>query len=421
MKQKILKTFLQTFFAVGLLTSASTTAYAGAYQYTSSTASDSFTCQASNLGCEQVNHVYFSNVSGDFLFETTAWTSSPNHMLEYYSWTKGFTWEQDTNPYSTPIEAHLGVILPIRMKNNGIPGVYQGTIYVDGKTCNRNTTPWDCYYQGAGSYTMTMTVLADPTATPSPTSVPPTATPTTIPVSATPTPVPPTATPSPTDIPTGSGNVSPTPTTQQNQNSTTTVTAVGTADTNTTQAKPKTCSVTSPEAPQLLSVEPITQTAVKLVWSKVASATHYAVTYGTKSGEYQYGVSNTGDTASYAIKNLDTNSTYFFVVQAINDCAPSELSNELTTSVDTSYSDRPAEEVLAAMTENTQADNLIQVAVDDLQNAEGNQASAKPPAPIMQIAIILAGALLILAGVIKYKWTVVNKWLNTLLQSLNKK
>ena len=101
----------------------------------------------------------------------------------------------------------LGVILPIRMKNNGIPGVYQELSMWMVRLCNRNTTPWDCYYQEQVAMRWRWTVLADPTAThhqlgsTGPQHQP-------IPVSATPTPVPPTATPSPTDIPTGSGNVS---------------------------------------------------------------------------------------------------------------------------------------------------------------------------------------------------------------------
>lgn len=130
--------------SISLFFLSDTKVLANAFNFNSSTGPDTFTCYASDLGCEQVNHVYFINATGDFLWQTTAWTSSPNHMLEYYSWTKDFTWEQDTNPSQQPIESHLGVILPVRMKNNGIPGTYQGTLYVDAKTCNRAVTPWDC-------------------------------------------------------------------------------------------------------------------------------------------------------------------------------------------------------------------------------------------------------------------------------------
>lgn len=343
--------------SISLFFLSDTKVLANAFNFNSSTGPDTFTCYASDLGCEQVNHVYFINATGDFLWQTTAWTSSPNHMLEYYSWTKDFTWEQDTNPSQQPIESHLGVILPVRMKNNGIPGTYQGTLYVDAKTCNRAVTPWDCYFRGAASYTMTMTVLADPTATPRPTTPPPTATPTTRPPSATATPTgsQPTLTPTPT-TPSGqatptpiSGVTSPTPTSSTSQTTANTTTNSGTADSTGTQTKPKTCDVTAPNAPKLLSVKPVSQTSVTLEWSAVSEATHYSVSYGTKSGTYLYGVSNTGNTTSFTVKSLGKNSTYYFVVQAISDCAPSKISNELSTLVDQTLPEKSFEELVLAM------------------------------------------------------------------------
>jgi hypothetical protein len=350
------KLFVTTFvLSISLFFLSDTKVLANAFNFNSSTGPDTFTCYASDLGCEQVNHVYFINATGDFLWQTTAWTSSPNQMLEYYSWTKDFTWEQDTNPSQQPIESHLGVILPVRMKNNGIPGTYRGTLYVDAKTCNRAVTPWDCYFRGAASYTMTMTVLADPTATP--TTPPPTATPTTQPPSATATPTgsQPTLTPTPT-TPSGqatptpiSGVTSPTPTSSTSQTTANSTTNSGTADSTGTQTKPKTCDVTAPNAPKLLSVKPVSQTSVTLEWSAVSEATHYSVSYGKKSGIYLYGVSNTGNTTSFTVKSLGKNSTYYFVVQAISDCAPSKISNELSTLVDQTLPEKSFEELVLAM------------------------------------------------------------------------
>lgn len=342
------KRFVTTFvLSISLFLLSDTKVLANAFNFNSSTGPNTFTCYASDLGCEQVNHVYFINASGEYLWQTTAWTSSPNNMLEYYSWTKDYTWEQDTNPSQQPIESHLGVILPVRMKNNGIPGTYQGTLYVDAKTCNRAVTPWDCYFRGAASYTMTMTVIADPTATPRPTTPPPTATPTTRPPSATATPTlpQPSLTPTPT---TSAIQSSPTPTAVLNPTSTpnqtggssesTSTTSIKTATATSTapQAKPPKCTVTTPNAPKLLSVVPLTQTSVMLEWTKIDQATHYAVSFGTQSSSYTFGVPNTGNTTSFVIGQLSPNTNYFFVLQAINDCAPSKLSNEVVARTTTS-------------------------------------------------------------------------------------
>jgi len=68
---------------------------------------------------------------------------------------------------------------------------------------------------------------------------------------------------------------------------------------------------------------------VKIVWEKVERATHYTVSYGPSSGNYPWGVPDTGDTDNFTIGGL---SSGCFVVRAVNDCAPSDPSNEVCTS-----------------------------------------------------------------------------------------
>ncbi len=55
---------------------------------------------------------------------------------------------------------------------------------------------------------------------------------------------------------------------------------------------------------------------------------HYTIYYGHSSGNYLYSVPNTGDTDNFIIEGM---SGGCFAVRAVNDCAPSEASNEVCT------------------------------------------------------------------------------------------
>lgn len=88
------------------------------------------------------------------------------------------------------------------------------------------------------------------------------------------------------------------------------------------------CNVTTPGAPRLLSAAYVSHNQVKLIWQKVAGATHYTISYGPTSGNYPWGVPNTGDTNEFVVG--DVTSTCF-IVRAVNDCAPSTPSNEVCT------------------------------------------------------------------------------------------
>jgi hypothetical protein len=89
-----------------------------------------------------------------------------------------------------------------------------------------------------------------------------------------------------------------------------------------------TCGATVPSAPYLVSATAIGGNKVRLNWQKVANATHYTISYGSSSGNYPWGVPNTGDTDEYEVGSI---SSGCFVVRAVNDCAPSDPSNEVCT------------------------------------------------------------------------------------------
>lgn len=60
----------------------------------------------------------------------------------------------------------------------------------------------------------------------------------------------------------------------------------------------------------------------------------YVLEYGTKSGQYQFGVQDLGinsrDQMTYLVKSLAPNTTYYFRIRAGNDCATGPWSNELS-------------------------------------------------------------------------------------------
>lgn len=93
----------------------------------------------------------------------------------------------------------------------------------------------------------------------------------------------------------------------------------------TTPAGAPVCNADRPDAPILLSVKRNGSKAV-VTWTKVDRATHYTIAYGTKLGDYPYGVPNTGNVTSFEVSALDPSKTYYFVVYAVNDCMPSEPS-----------------------------------------------------------------------------------------------
>lgn len=90
------------------------------------------------------------------------------------------------------------------------------------------------------------------------------------------------------------------------------------------------CGSQIPPAPYLRSVTKIKSNEAELLWDPVDPATHYAISYGPSSGNYLYGVPNTGKVTSFSVGALGSGN-YCFVVRAVNDCAPSDPSSEKCT------------------------------------------------------------------------------------------
>ena len=89
----------------------------------------------------------------------------------------------------------------------------------------------------------------------------------------------------------------------------------------------------APKVPILLSATNLSSTEVKLTWTGVERADHYAITYGESPGNYIYGNANVGNTDSYLVGGLSTGKTYYFVVSAAigGDCpVASPYSNEVS-------------------------------------------------------------------------------------------
>ena len=146
--------------------------------------------------------------------------------------------------------------------------------------------------------------------TPTPTSIPGEPTPTLVPGEPTPTPIPSVPaefTPTPTQAVSGGGGIS------------------GPSEPG--PAGPPHCGAQTPPAPDLKYLRALGGGKVELFWDTVELATSYNISYGLSSGNYLYGVPDTGKTTSFTVGSLGTGN-YCFIVRALNDCAPSGPSNE---------------------------------------------------------------------------------------------
>jgi len=83
------------------------------------------------------------------------------------------------------------------------------------------------------------------------------------------------------------------------------------------------CDSGKPGTPSLVSFVRNGTTA-KLTWTAASQATHYTIAYGT--GDFPYGVPNTGNVTSFTIGSLDPGTQYQFKVRAVNNCMPGDWS-----------------------------------------------------------------------------------------------
>jgi hypothetical protein len=96
---------------------------------------------------------------------------------------------------------------------------------------------------------------------------------------------------------------------------------------------PGSCTTSAPAAPQLTSAVANANNQITLTWTDSANpVSYYLVSYGNVSGQYIYGNPNVGNqgTTTYTINSLATATTYYFIVRAVNGCAPSNASNEVS-------------------------------------------------------------------------------------------
>jgi hypothetical protein len=63
-----------------------------------------------------------------------------------------------------------------------------------------------------------------------------------------------------------------------------------------------------------------------LTWTASTPVTHYSISYGIKQGEYIYGAANVGNVNSYTVGSLTPGVQYYFSINAVNDCMPSDPS-----------------------------------------------------------------------------------------------
>lgn len=103
------------------------------------------------------------------------------------------------------------------------------------------------------------------------------------------------------------------------------------SNSNSNNSQPQQCTATKPGTPSITSMNRTSPTTVQITWSAADSATTYAISYGTSSGSYQFGVPSTGNVTSFTIGGLDPNATYYFIVRAINDCQPGDASGQSST------------------------------------------------------------------------------------------
>lgn len=129
-----------------------------------------------------------------------------------------------------------------------------------------------------------------------------------------------------TVTPTPTGIITPTPTPGNNNNN------GGGSSSTVNNSQPTPCTASKPGTPSITSVQRTSGSTVQLTWTQASNATSYAISYGTSSGNYQYGVPSTGNVTTYTVGGLDPNANYFFIVRAVNDCTPGDASSESSTS-----------------------------------------------------------------------------------------
>jgi len=138
--------------------------------------------------------------------------------------------------------------------------------------------------------------------------------------------------------------------------SSSTSTSTTTSSTNTTSAP--TCNNEKPSIPVLYEPNhPLfggqkKLGEVTLHWAKADRATSYNILYGLSPRNYIFSGLKVGDgnTTTYSVSGLNPGTTYYFTVQANNDCKPGGLSNEWGANAGSFFAASAPLDVLGAKT-----------------------------------------------------------------------
>lgn len=115
----------------------------------------------------------------------------------------------------------------------------------------------------------------------------------------------------------------------------------------TSSSSSNTCSDAAPgsRGSWLYGAIPKNSTSIQLYFTEAGEpVTKYVLEYGTKSGEYQFGVSDMGmnerNQMMFEVNSLSPNTTYYFRIRSDNGCATGPLSNEISATTKKSFAFR---------------------------------------------------------------------------------
>jgi len=141
-----------------------------------------------------------------------------------------------------------------------------------------------------------------------------------------------------------------------------------------------TCNDATPATPTLASAVSGGTRSVTITWNAVAApVSYYLVAYGTASGNYIYGNPNVGNVTTYTVGSLATGKTYYFAVKAVNGCAPSAYSNELSAAPGTSAPTPTTDTSMTTSTDQTTGTDVTsEVPTDTPTPTEGTPITPVP-------------------------------------------
>lgn len=141
----------------------------GAFVLSLSNNQTTLTCRLGDPNCFYQTVLNASNRTGQLLYQTTIYLSSPGNAMSFVgfdgNWTSSPSTTNRTIQPGEAVNTQVKVIPPLAI------GTTRATFHIDGKTCNLHTNPPDCYFYGASNFTVVINVvgplISSPTPTPS--------------------------------------------------------------------------------------------------------------------------------------------------------------------------------------------------------------------------------------------------------------